>query len=182
MTVYGVAKMDQKENLMRQIGRQMGIRMGILMSICLSVLNLILSGHFTIVGLLLNILISALVSIGISFVVPVGKISRQACEKRNLQPGTMKARLLESLISDLIYTPLMTYVMVRFAYNMAMKQSGGQAQVYFPSMYMSSLAICFVVGFVLIFAFTPLFLNRLIQKAHQEEERMTEKEENTTEE
>nr|MCR5281733.1 hypothetical protein [Lachnospiraceae bacterium] len=161
---YGVSKMDRKEDLMRQIGRQMGIRMGILMSICLSGLNLLLSGHFTVVGLALNVLISSLVSIGISFVVPVGKISQQVCEKKRLMPGSIKARLLESLISDLVYTPVMTLVLVFFAYGMAMMVSGGRAQIPFVPMFVKSLIISLAAGYVLIFVFQPLFLKGLFRK------------------
>ncbi len=142
----------------------MGIRMGILMSICLSVLNLVVSGHFTFVGLALNILISSLVSIGISFVVPVGKVSREVCEKRNLPPGTMKARLLESLISDLVYTPVMTLILVFFAYGMVMLQSGGRAQIPFLPMFLKSLIISLAAGYVLIFIFQPLFFRGLFKK------------------
>lgn len=149
---------------MKKIGREMGIRMGILMSFCLALTGTLSSGHFTPVGFLLSFVVSAIISIIIGFVVPVGKITGDACRKAGFNHGTIKERLLSSLISNLIYTPLMTFVMVLLAYTMAMKQSGGMAQLSFLPMFLHSLVICFIVGYILIFIFQPLFMKQLLKK------------------
>lgn len=149
---------------MKKIGREMGIRMGILMSFCLALTGTLSSGHFTPVGFLLSFVVSAIISIIIGFVVPVGKITGDACRKVGFNQGTIKERLLSSLISNLIYTPLMTFVMVLLAYTMAMKQSGGMAQLSFLPMFLHSLVICFIVGYILIFIFQPLFMKQLLKK------------------
>ena len=96
--------------------------------------------------------------------VPVGKISQDACQKRNLQRGSMKARLLETLISDLIYTPVITLVLVFFSYGMAMMQSGGRAQLSFLPMFLKSLIISLIAGYILIFIFMPLFLKQIMKQ------------------
>ncbi len=149
---------------MKNIGREMGIRMGILMSFCLALTGTLSSGHFTPVGFIFSFIVSAIISILIGFVVPVGKITGDVCRKAGFEQGTIKERLLSSLISNLIYTPLMTFVMVLLAYTMVMKQSGGMAQLSFLPMFLHSLVICFIVGYILIFIFQPLFMKQLLKK------------------
>ena len=152
------------EEQMKKIGRQMAIRMGLLMSFCLALTGTLSSGHFTPIGFLLSFVVSAIISICIGFIVPIGKVTTGACVKAGLKPGTLPGRLFESLISNLIYTPLMTFIMVFLAYTMAMKQSGGMAQLSFIGMFLPSLLLCFVVGYILIFIFQPLFMKQLMKK------------------
>ena len=158
-------KMRQQQ--MRKIGLGMAVCMGLVMSFFLALIGTLTSGHFTIPAFLISFLISAVVSILIGFLIPIKRISDALCEKLHLAPGKLSTRICESLLSDLIYTPFMTLVMVGFAYAMAMKQSGGNAGLSFLPMYLRSLAICFPVGFVLIFIVTPLFLRMLMKKAGQ---------------
>ena len=148
---------------MKIIGRKMSIRMGILMSFALALVGTLTSGHFTVPGFIISFIISAIISLIIGFVVPVGKISAAFCRKRNFAPGTLANGIASSLISDIIYTPLITFVMVLFAYIMVKKQSGGMAEIAFLPMFLKSLIICFVVGFILIFIFMPLFLKSLMK-------------------
>ncbi len=149
---------------MRKIGKEMALWMGLIMSFCLSLVGTLTSGHFTPGGWLVSFVSSVIVSLIIGFLVPVGKISGDFCRKRNMQPGKLSTRCVESLISDLIYTPVITLVMVAIAYAMAMKMSGGKAEIAFLPMFLSSLLICFVVGFVLIFLIQPLLLRRTMKK------------------
>ena len=152
------------EEQMRKIGKQMAIRMGIMMSFCLSLVGTLTSGHFTIPGFLLSFVVSTLISIVIGIIIPIGKVTGGLCAKWGLERGRIGTRVVESLISDAIYTPIMTLVMVAFAYFMAMRQSGGMAQITFLPMFLKSLLICYVVGFFLIFIFQPLFLKQLMKK------------------
>jgi hypothetical protein len=151
------------EEQMKIIGRKMSLRMGIMMSFALALIGTLTSGHFTVPGFLLSFVLSAVISIIIGFVIPVGKISADFCRKRNLAPGTLKNGLASSFISDVIYTPVITLAMVAFAYFMVKKQSGGMAQIAFLPMFLKSLVICFVAGFVLIFIFMPLFLKGIMK-------------------
>jgi hypothetical protein len=152
---------------MKKVGLQMAILMGIVMSFFLALIGTLTSGHFTLPAFLISFLLSAIVSILIGLLIPVGRVTQAMDAKLNLTPGKLSTRICESLLSDLIYTPFMTLVMVGFAYTMAMKQSGGNAGLSFWPMYLRSLAICFAAGFVLIFIVTPLFLKLLIKKAQQ---------------
>ncbi len=152
------------EETMKKIGRGMGLRMGITMSFCLSLIGTLTSGHFTIPGFLVNFIVSTIISLLIGFFIPMARISGAANAALKLKRGTLPERVVGSLISDVIYTPIMTFIMVLIAYEMAMKQSGGMAQLSFPKMFFSSLLICFIAGFVLIFIFQPLFMKSLMKK------------------
>lgn len=156
------------EETMKKIGRGMSIRMGIAMSFFLSLTGTLTSGHFTVPGFLISFAVSTIISLAIGFIIPMGKVTMKAAKNAGLQPGTMPEKLLSSLISDLIYTPVMTFVMVLLAYMNIMRQSGGQAQVNFLGMFLPSLLICMVVGYVLIFILTPIFMNSLRKKYMQE--------------
>ena len=149
---------------MKKIGKEMALWMGLIMSFCLSLVGTLTSGHFTPAGWLVSFVSSVVVSLIIGFLVPVGKISGDFTRKRNMQPGKIGTRCAESLISDLIYTPVITLVMVAIAYAMAMKMSGGKAEIAFLPMFLSSLLICFAVGFVLIFLIQPVLLKAVMKK------------------
>ena len=149
---------------MKRISRGMAIRMGLTMSFFLSLTGTLSSGHFTVIGFVVSFIVSTVVSILIGLVVPVGKISNDACSKVGFRPGTLGHRLFASFISNTIYTPLMTLIMVVLAYNSAMRASGGQAQIPFLPMFLRSLLISYVIGYVLVCIFMPLFTKKLMQK------------------
>jgi hypothetical protein len=58
----------------------------------------------------------------------------------------------------------MTLAMVTLAYNMAMKQSGGKAQLNFLGMFIPSLIITLIAGYVVIFIVQPLFFKQTMKK------------------
>ena len=62
---------------------------------------------------------------------------------------------METLVSDLIYTPIITVIMSTVAYFMA---TSNGAQIPYVPMLLKSLLVCFLVGYVLIFIFAPLFM------------------------
>ncbi len=149
---------------MKKIGRSMSIKMGITMSFCLSLIGTLTSGHFSIPGFLLSFVASTVLSLIIGFIVPMSKLSTMCLNSLNLQLGTIPARLVQTAVSDIIYTPIMTLAMVGLAYYMAKKQSGGMMQVPFLSMFIPSLIICLVAGFVIIFIIEPIFLKQTLKK------------------
>ncbi|MBR5115471.1 MAG: hypothetical protein IK096_00260, partial [Lachnospiraceae bacterium] len=99
-------------------------------------------------------------SLIIGFLVPIGKVC--AAASKNIKPGPAKLAL-ESLISDLIYTPVITLAMTIFAYNSVMRASGGKAELSYVPMFLSSLVICMIVGFILIYIFNPIFLRKAMK-------------------
>ena len=149
---------------MRKIGRAMSIRMGIAMSFCLSLVGTLSSGHFTVPGFLISFIASSVISLLIGVIVPIGKVSADVCNNMKLERGSLKWRLMESLISDLVYTPIMTLAMVFIAYKMAMISSGGMAGLRFLPMFLSSLLICFVAAYIIIFVIQPLFMKQVMKK------------------
>ena len=89
------------------------------------------------------------------FVIPVRYIVEKVCAKYDLQEGDLNTRLVESLIVDLLFTPLMTFLMILYAYVVA--TMNGAKLMPLITMYLSSLLSCFPVGFILIFLLMPLF-------------------------
>ncbi|WP_051198039.1 hypothetical protein [Butyrivibrio sp. MB2005] len=156
------------EEQMKKIGRQMGIIMGILMSFSLSLVETLASGKFTIPSFLIAFVLSAVISVLIGFAVPVGKITADVCRKFKLERGKISTRVVESLISDIIYTPIITLVMTAFFYKMVMIQSGGMAQLSFIPMFIKGAIIGVVVAFFLIFIFQPMILGYLMKKNAKE--------------
>ena len=152
------------EQTMKKIGKEMSICMSIAMSLFLSLTGTLTSGHFTIPGFIISFLISTVISMIIGLIVPMGKVNNSVERKLGLEQGSMKARCIDSLISDLIYTPIMTLCMVSFAYMMAMKQSDGHADIPFVPMFLKSLIICLIVGYILIFIIQPMLMNMLFKK------------------
>lgn len=145
---------------MKKVGLLMSLFMGITLSIFLSLTGLLQSGQsFTFLDFLLNFGISFVISMVIGFIVPMKKVGESAVRGAKLRPGSWGARFLESLISDLIYTPVITVAMVTIAYFNVMSHipEGVAGPPYVP-MLIKSLLISLGVGYVLIFIFMPLYL------------------------
>ncbi len=151
--------MEQKA---KKVGLQMNLLMGITLSFFLSLTGTLTSGHFTVPGFLLSFLVSTVISIIIGFLVPMKKVNEGLERKMNLTPRSLKAKLIESLVSDFIYTPIMTLCMTALAYMQATKH-GGHMPPY-PIMFLRSLGISMVVGYVLIFVFMPLYMQLVLKK------------------
>ena len=158
---------------MRKIGWQISVRMGVTLSLCLSLTGG-LFGQLTskegfklpafIISFLLSFIVSLLISLLIGFFVPMKKVTDNFCQKHGLEPGRLTTLLAEALISDLIYTPLITVIMVILNYALAF-QNGAQIPV--PGMIIGlveSLLLCFVVGYILIFFFMPLYMRMVFEK------------------
>ncbi len=133
----------------------MNLLMGISLSFCMSLLGNLLSGAFTVPGFLMSFAISALISLCIGFIIPIGKIGANAALFFKLKPYSIPGRLLEAFISNLIYTPLMTLIMVALAHRNATSHG---ANIPFVPMYVHSLIPCLILGYVIVFLFTPVYL------------------------
>ena len=152
--------MNEIEKKMKKIGLIMSILMGITLSFFLSLMGNIISGHFTLQGWIISFLLSLVISLIIGFLVPMKKVNDHFCGRYGLAPGKISTKCVESLISDLIYTPVITIAMVVFAYISATSHG---AQIPLLPMLLSSLIVCLAVGFVLIFIFQPLYLKMLMK-------------------
>ncbi len=97
----------------------MSLCMAFTMSIIMSLIGTLLSGHFSIASYLIGFAISFVISLVIGFLVPMKQVSDNVCEKFGAKPETMKARVISALVSDVIYTPIITvcmcFIMTTFA-------------------------------------------------------------------
>ena len=147
----------------------MSLYMGLALSFCLSLTGLLSSlgkTEYTVpkflLTLLINITVSFVISMLIGLLVPMKKINDSLDTKLGLQQGRLGTRLLETVISNLIYTPIITLTMVFIAYRQATSHG---ADIPFLPMFLRSLALCSAVAFILIFFLTPLFLKLAMKKS-----------------
>ena len=154
--------MDPKK--MRKVGIFVNICMGVTMSFFLSLIGTAVSGHFSIPAWLISFLISTVVSLIIGFVIPMRKVTEGVSRALKLKPRSLVARCVESLVSDIIYTPLMTFIMVFFAYRNAISHGAPEESLNLGRMFLGSFGICMAAGFLLIFIFMPLYVMLAMKK------------------
>ncbi len=140
---------------MKKIMIQMNILMGVTLSFFLSLTGSLRAERFSLPGFLISFLLSVAISMVIGLLVPVKPLTDRLEAKCGIRPRTPGARFFDALISDLVYTPVVTVAMTLFAYRQATAHG---ASVPFVPMLLSSLLISLVVGYVLIFICMPLFL------------------------
>lgn len=154
----------------RKISILMSVYMGFVMSIfmtitgvCVGMLPNVLQHRIPpqamISSLISGFFISFAISMMIGFVVPMHSITGSAT--KNMEPGFGK-RCVETLISDVIYTPVISVVMVAFAYMSNNKN--GEGGPSFFMMLIPSLIACFIVGFIIIFLVQPSIFKHLMNK------------------
>ncbi len=143
------------EEAMRKVGMKMSISMGLILSFCLSLVGNLTSGHFTVPGFLVSFAASTVISLIIGFVIPTKKVGDSVCDKLNLKPG-LGRRCMETLVSDLIYTPIITLCMIILARKMG--ESHGAQFPPFIVMFLSSLATSLLVAYVIIFFLMPFLI------------------------
>ena len=151
--------MDEQKKMMKRAGMRISLCMGITLSFFLSILGVLSSGNFSIPAWVISFIISTVISLIIGFIVPMKRVSDSACAKLGLKPGKLSTRCFEALLSDLIYTPVITFCMVFLAYKAAC--SDGAAFQFLP-MFLHSLLISMIAGFVLIFIFMPFYMKLIL--------------------
>lgn len=156
------------EKQMRKAGLKIVLAMALLMSFTLSLTGNLLAERPAempmgpiVIGFILCFVLSFIVSFAIGMIVPMPKVNAALARKFHLQQGTLKAGLIESFASNLIYTPIVTLVMVAFVYCALMP---AEFRPPFLPMFLHSLVVCFVVGQVIIFICTPLMIKWLLPK------------------
>lgn len=155
-------------NQMKRIGLQMSILMGATMSLGMSIVGNLTGGGqrplpAIIIGILVSFICSFIISLIIGFVVPMKKVGDKIADKMNKPADNLGVKTVSSLVSDLIYTPIITLAMIALARKMA----GVDALAHMPPfviMFGKSLVICLVVGWILCFIFQPLYSRVLMKK------------------
>ena len=146
---------------MKKIGLQMSILMGTALSFCLSLFGTLHSGHFSVPAFLVSFLVSLIVSVVIGFLVPMPKLEAAVCGKCGVEQRSLGGNLLTALLSDLIYTPLISLAMSVLAYRQAVQHGGS---ISFGGVFLVTLLTSLLIGYVLIFLLKPLFLKMLLKK------------------
>ena len=146
---------------MRKVSIEMSLLMGVTLSLFLSLTGTLSSGHFTIPDFLLSFAVSFIISLIIGFLVPMHKVTSALDKKLGIKPNTLSARLFNSLVSNIIYTPVISFCMVTMAYLIA--TSHGAKLPYVP-MLVKSLILTFIVGYILIFIFMPLYMKLVFKR------------------
>ncbi len=137
----------------QKAGLKMSLLMGLMMSFSLSLIGLLSAGRFTLSGFLVNFLTSFVISFLLGMILPVRKIAMKAAGA--FPPGSLKSRAVEALVSDLLYTPLMTFVMVYISYRQAVSHG---AKIPFGPMLLKSELISIFFAFFLIFFLSPVLM------------------------
>ena len=151
---------------MKKIGITMNILMGVTLSFFLSLMgNLTAEGGFKPVAFLASFAVSTIISLIIGFVIPMRKLETGAVKTMGLTERSLPANLISALISDLIYTPVITLAMIALARKMAMKMSNGHADLPpFGVMFVKSLIISLIVAYIIILIATPVYLKLVMKK------------------
>ncbi len=145
---------------MDKVGKQMNIYMGVTLSLCLSLAGTLTSGHFTVSGLIIGFVVGTVISIALGYLIPIKKITDTVCEKMEVEENTGAGRCISALVSDVLFTPIITLVMVILAYVNTVSHGGSMP---FVPAFIKSFVVCFAVGYAVIFLVTPLFLRLAIR-------------------
>ncbi len=156
----------EKNKVMKSVMMKMTILMGLTMSFVLSLVGTLLGGHFSIPGWIISFLVSLVISLIIGFVVPIKKVTDSACKKAGVEPASPKGNFLSALVSDLIYTPVITVIMVIVMINGAKRnipeevlaQGGGPSVARVLPI---SLIVCLIVGWIVIAVIQPVYIKYL---------------------
>ena len=156
------------EKQMRKIGIKIALVMALLMSFGLSLTGNLMAERppempmiASVMGFLACFVLSFIISFAIGLLVPMPKVNAALARKFHLQPRTLKAHIVESVASNLIYTPLITTAMVTFVYFALMP--AGHKPPFLP-MFIHSQVICFIVAQVLIFVCVPIIIKLVMPK------------------
>ncbi|MCR5502624.1 MAG: hypothetical protein K6F53_06425 [Lachnospiraceae bacterium] len=161
---------NKRDKIGKKVGLQISFLMGVTLSFFLSIAGGLLgasnSGRpFDVRGAVLSFVVSLIISLVIGIFVPMKKLTDMVGEKAGAEPGSLGRRCLDSLVSDIIYTPLITVLMVSMNWKMAMMHlPEGAHGPHFSRMLLSSLPVMFSVGFVLVFIFMPLYMKLVLKK------------------
>jgi hypothetical protein len=135
--------------------------MGITLSLCLSFVGTFTSGSFTIGGFMVSFLESLVISLVIGYFVPMKRLEDKACEKAGITGKPLACRALGSLISDLIYTPIITIFMVTI--NFVKIPAAHRPPYVF--MLGKSMLISLVVAYLIVFLAAENYIKFIMKRS-----------------
>ena len=141
----------------KTVGLLVSTFMGLSISLVLSIVGPASSGHFAVKTVLVSFFCSSIISVIISILIPIKRISDAACNGVHLKNESLAGRLFSTFVSDLCFTPIISTLMVLMSYISA-KRHNPHFNVPFGRMLTSNLIISFIVAYFIIFIFLPLFV------------------------
>jgi len=162
--ILEVATMQNNRPDMKKVGIKIGMMMGAVLSFFQALAGLLSAGQFTLPAFLSSFVISMLVSWVISYFIPIQKLSQSASSKCGFAPHTLRAKLVETLVSNLIFTPIMCFFNIFMAWRNMVAHG---AQVKLLPMYLGALPLSFVLGYILVFVFTPICVQLAVNSSKQ---------------
>lgn len=150
----------EDEKRIKRVGLEMNLLMSISMSLCMSLTGMLSAGQFTIPGFIENFIISLIISFMIGLFVSIPKLNVAVERLLHLKRGALAARTIEALLADLIYTPLMSILMITLGWFNARVHG---AEPPYLLMLLKGLGLSLLMGFFLIFLFMPLFLKLVLK-------------------
>ncbi len=155
--------------MLRKISLRISLYMAITMSFCLSIIGnvegYIMSGGkrplpALITGIAVSFVVGFIISMLIGMVVPMKKVEDAVCRKAHTSVKSLKGKLLNTLVSDVIYTPIISTVQVILGYI----QMPENQRPPFIGMWLSSVVICMLFGYIIVFIFQPIYMNKTFSK------------------
>ncbi len=140
---------------MKNADTKMGLLMGASLSFILSLTGMLSANAFTLPSFLISFLIGFLISTIIMKIIPIRRISDSFT--KGMERGSLKQRLADAFVSDLLMSPLMTLLMVYIAYRQAVSHG---AKIPFGPMLLRSEIVSFIVAFLAIFLLSPIFIKK----------------------
>lgn len=154
------------EIVLKKINRYMSLMMGGVLSVALTIFGNLTSGHFVMPGSLISIAIGIVLSFGISQLIStfinIKTTTDKVISKFNIK-GEMPTKLMSTLVSDLIFTPIITVCLVSFSIGMA----NAHSPVVIPLLpaIIKSLILSLIVAYIIIFFIQPPILEVAMKKA-----------------
>ena len=145
----------------RKSGMMMGLLMGLTMSFSMSLIGNLTSGRFSFGGFLTSFGISFLISLLIGRIVPMNRIAASLINRKGLDPRSLRARILESLVTGLTYTPLMTFFMILLTHHQAVSHG---AQIPVLPMLIRGELIQIPASILISFLILPVYKRLLFKK------------------
>ncbi len=143
---------------MKKVGFLVSLYMGLAVSFILALVGIVSSGHFTVGSFLSSYIISAVIAVIIGLIIPMKRINDAIASKIGKGQDSFIVKAVQTLVSDIIYTPFLTAVMINIALAGARAQVSADAQIpSFWQIFPHSLILEMIVGFVVIYLLSPLF-------------------------
>ena len=145
----------------RSVGMLTGIFLSVSLSFVLSLVGTLLgtrnNGRFSVVTWLITFAASTFITMVLGLIIPIGRAAKAVSKSFKLKENGIPARLVETLVADIIYTPIISFLMVFIARSFAIANGAPPQALKLGNMFLLSFPGVFATGYVFIFIFVPLF-------------------------